>query len=98
MKNFNELASQVPEAIRRKIDPKYSDDEIIVEVIDDKDETKEDQPKEDIPQIFEWAKQRNKRQKMVEVLEKAQQKALQILPRGSKYFDDIKRRLLVSQA
>ena len=35
---------------------------------------------------------------MVKVPQKAQQKALKILPRGSKYFGDIRKRFLVSQA
>ena len=48
MANFDELASQVLEEIRKKIDPEYSDDDIMVEVSDDEDQPEEDQPKEDM--------------------------------------------------
>lgn len=33
---------------------------------------------------------------MIEILDKAQQKALQIFPKRRKYFDDVRRRLLIS--
>lgn len=56
VENFDELASQVREEIRKKIDPKYSDDDIVFEVTNN-----EDYPKEDIPKSSEWAEKRNKR-------------------------------------
>lgn len=42
--NFDELVAQVQEEIRKRIDPEYSNDEIVVEVSNE----------EDIPNSFEW--------------------------------------------
>lgn len=86
---FDEIEAQVPKEIRLKADLDFSNEDIVVEATDDED----DQPKSS-----EWEEKRNKKKKMVEVLLKAQQKALQIFPRGSQYFDDIRRRYLVPQA
>ena len=43
--NFDEISKQVPEEIRSKVDPKSSDEDIILEVSDEE---------EDQPESLEW--------------------------------------------
>lgn len=68
IQNFDKVSSQVLEDIRKRVYLKSSDQNIIVEFIDDEDQG----------EILEWAHQRKKKQKMVEIPQKAKEKDLRI--------------------
>lgn len=61
VENFDELVPQVPKAISKKIDPDYSNDEYIVEISDEEDQSEDDQPGQDVPESSAWAEQRHKK-------------------------------------
>ena len=52
---------------------------------------------EEQPESSSWAQGGRKRHNFIEILDKAREKALQIMPRGSKYFDDIKHNFFIKQ-
>ena len=52
---------------------------------------------EDQLEILAWAQGGRKKQKLIEIPTKARKKTLQILPRGTRYFDDIRHNFLIRQ-
>ena len=77
----------MPTKLRDRVEPQFpqQEDEIEIEVDDDQLESSS------------WAQGGMKKQKLIEIPNKAREKALQILRRGSQCFDNIRHNFLIKQ-
>lgn len=75
-------------AIRNRVEPEPPEQDIVIEI--DEEEKQ--------PESSSWAQGGRKRKNLIEIPNKAREKALQILPIGSKYFDYIRHNFLIKQA
>ena len=80
--------SQVPQNSRDRVNPSSPEADVVLEISDEEDQ----------PSPLDWDKGGKKKQKLIEVLEKAREKALQVLPKGTRYFDDARKKFLIDQA
>ena len=84
IENFDSLIALVPDEVMNRGAPQYSKDYIVLEV-DDKDQ---------LESSLAWT-QRRKKRKMIEIPQVAWEGMLQILPRGTTYFNEAKRIFLM---
>lgn len=88
IEEFDNIMAQVPQNARDRAHPSSAETDVVLEISDE----------EDHPCLSDQDKRGKKKQKLIELLEKAREKALQVLPKGTRYFDDARKKFLIDQA
>ena len=88
IEEFDNIMAQVPQNARDRVNPSSPEADVVLEISDEEDQ----------PGPSDWDKGGKKKQKLIEVPKKAREKALQVLPKGTEYFDDARQKFLIDQA
>ena len=88
IEEFDKIMAQVPQNSRDRVNPSSPEKDVVLEISDEEDQLGP----------LDWDKRGKKKHKLIEVIEKAREKALQVLPKGIEYFDDARQNFLIDQA